>query len=111
MSCSSASGSQASSIAGDDIPSTSGKVATFVMSVSKGAHSGSPTSESSIRTAGSTDKALGASKSAVFKWVVEIDGELINVQPEAGSVDGLVSSSVVFSELSSGNPCEITGNY
>lgn len=86
----------------------SGEVATFAASVSRGVHSGSPTSESSIRTAGSTDKALGVSKAAV--WVAETAGESINAQSEAGSVDGLEPSCVVFSELSSENPCEMTGN-
>lgn len=88
--------------------SRSGKVATLAASVSRGVHSGSATSESSIRTAGSTGKALGASKAAA--GVTETEGESINAQPEAGSVDGLESSSVVFSELSSENSCEITGN-
>ena len=83
-------------------------MATFAASVSRGVHSGTPTSESSIRTAGSTNKALGASKAAV--WVAETEGGSINAQPEAGSVDGLESPSVVFSEPSSEYPCEMTGN-
>jgi hypothetical protein len=88
--------------------SMSGKVVTFTASVSRGVHSGSPISNSSIRTAGSTDRTLGASKAAV--WVAKTEGESINAQPEAGSIDRLESSSVVFSELSSENPCEMTGN-
>lgn len=88
--------------------SRGGKVASFAASVSRGGHSGIATSESSIRTAGSTGKALGASKAAAR--VTETEGGSINAQPEAGSVDGLESSSVVFSELSSENPCEMTGN-
>ena len=85
-----------------------GKVATFSVSLSRGARSGNPTSESTIRTAGTTSKALGFSKAVV--WIAETEGESIDVQPEAGSIDGLESSSVVFSELSSENPCEMTGN-
>ena len=80
-------------------------MATFAASVSMGIHSSSPASESSIQTAGSTDKALEASKAAV--WVAETEGESIKVQSEVGSVDGL---EVVFSELSSENPCEMTGD-
>jgi len=82
-------------------------VATFAASVSRGINSGNSTSESSIQTAGSTNKALGASKASV--WVTETE-ESINAQPEAGSVNGLESQFVVFSELSSEKPCEMTGN-
>ena len=74
---------------------------TFAASVSRGVHSGSPTSESSIRKAGSTDKVFGASEAAV--WVAETGGGSINAQTEAGSIDGLQS-------LSGEDPCEMTGN-
>lgn len=84
--------------------SKSGKVANFAASVS----SGNPTSKSSIGTARSTDNALGASKAAV--WVAKPGSEFINAQAEPGSVDGLELTSVVFSELSTVGPCEMTGN-
>ncbi len=88
--------------------SRSDKVASFAASVSREVLSGSFTSESSIQTAGSTDKAFGASKAV--DWVAETRGLTVNVEPEAGSVDGLESISVVFSEPSRENPCEMTGN-
>jgi hypothetical protein len=83
-------------------------VGSFAASLSRGVLPGSSSFESPNRTAGSIEKAIGVS--TAMDRIAKAEGSSINVEPEAGNVDGLESPSIVFSELSGENPFEITGN-
>ena len=81
---------------------------SFAASLSREVLSGGSSSESSNRTASSTEKAFGAW--TAMDWIAKAEGSSISVETEAGNVDGLESPSIVSSEVSGENPFDITGN-